>query len=237
MDTIKIKKRKTLMVAHRGLSGIERENSVKSFTAAANRSYYGAECDIHLTKDFKFMVCHDNHIRRVSNYDMTIPEVTFDELSTARLKAFNSEEDDRTLYVPTFSEYLEIQKKYNKHCIIEIKCHLDDEYTKILLDRIQDMYDLITFISFDMENLIKIRKLDKKIPLQFLTSKWDDNLVSTLVKEELDLDIYFKELTKERIKECHKNNIIVNAWTVNEKEDGERLAKWGIDFITTNILE
>ena len=41
------------MVAHRGLSGLERENSIKAFIAAVNRSYYATECDIHLTKDFR----------------------------------------------------------------------------------------------------------------------------------------------------------------------------------------
>ena len=34
-------KGKTLMVAHRGLSGIERENTLPAFVAAANRSYFG----------------------------------------------------------------------------------------------------------------------------------------------------------------------------------------------------
>lgn len=35
----------------------------------------------------------------------------------------------------------------------------------------------------------------------------------------------------------HKNGRVVNCWTVNTVEDGERLADMGVDFITTNILE
>ena len=44
------------MIAHRGLSGLERENSMKAFVAAVNRSFYGTECDIHLTKDKIFVI-------------------------------------------------------------------------------------------------------------------------------------------------------------------------------------
>ena len=49
MDTIKIEKKNTLMVAHRGVSGLEKENTLAAFIAAGNRSYYGVETDVHRT--------------------------------------------------------------------------------------------------------------------------------------------------------------------------------------------
>ena len=51
MDTIKINKQSTLMVAHAGLSGMEAENTCASFIAAGNRSYWGIECDLRCAKD------------------------------------------------------------------------------------------------------------------------------------------------------------------------------------------
>ena len=51
MDTIKIKKKKVKMIAHRGLSGLERENTCSAFVAAGNRSYFGIETDVHRTAD------------------------------------------------------------------------------------------------------------------------------------------------------------------------------------------
>ena len=39
MNTIKVKKGKTKFIAHRGLSGLERENSLRAFVAADNRTY------------------------------------------------------------------------------------------------------------------------------------------------------------------------------------------------------
>ena len=66
MDTIKINKGAVKMVAHRGASGLERENTVPAFLAAGNRSYFGIETDIHRTADGKYVVIHDETTSRVT---------------------------------------------------------------------------------------------------------------------------------------------------------------------------
>ena len=67
-DTVKLDKRGSgvLMVAHRGLSGLETENTQCAFVAAANRSYYGIETDVHVTKDGRYVISHDGNLSRVS---------------------------------------------------------------------------------------------------------------------------------------------------------------------------
>ena len=137
MDTIKVEKKKTLMVAHRGLSGLERENSMNAFVAAVNRSYYATECDIHLTKDKVFVICHDDHTRRVSNFDVVIKETTYEDLQKVRLNGFNSDMPDRYLYLPTLLEYLQLHRKYNKQCVVEVKCPLSNEEVDMLLSLVR----------------------------------------------------------------------------------------------------
>ena len=66
MDTIKLNVKAVKMVAHRGLSGLERENTCPAFVAAANRSYFGIETDVHKTADGKFVIIHDETTERVS---------------------------------------------------------------------------------------------------------------------------------------------------------------------------
>jgi glycerophosphoryl diester phosphodiesterase len=58
-----------------------------------------------------------------------------------------------------------------------------------------------------------------------------------LIADKFDVDVYHKRLTKELVDRYHAAGMKVNCWTVNHAEDGERLAEWGVDFITTNILE
>ena len=66
MNTTKINSKNVKMVAHRGVSGIERENTCPAFVAAGNRSYFGIETDVHVTKDGKFVIIHDETTERIS---------------------------------------------------------------------------------------------------------------------------------------------------------------------------
>ena len=60
------------MIAHRGLSGLERENTCAAFIAAGNRSYYGIETDIHITRDGRFIVYHDDNTLRLTGVDSVV---------------------------------------------------------------------------------------------------------------------------------------------------------------------
>ena len=67
MNTLKLNcENKPLMVAHRGCSGLERENTNSAFVAAGNRTYWGIETDVHVTADGRFIVIHDDNTARVA---------------------------------------------------------------------------------------------------------------------------------------------------------------------------
>ena len=74
---VKFEKQKVKMIAHRGMSGIETENTSSAFVAAGNRSYYGIECDIHVTADGEFVIIHDDDTGRVAKKDVNIEKSTF----------------------------------------------------------------------------------------------------------------------------------------------------------------
>ena len=42
---------------------------------------------------------------------------------------------------------------------------------------------------------------------------------------------------EERVAEAHRRGLVVNAWTVDDPKVAEQLAEWGVDQITSNILE
>ena len=42
---------------------------------------------------------------------------------------------------------------------------------------------------------------------------------------------------KELVKRLHDRGIKVNCWTVDKAEVAEQLIAWGVDMITSNILE
>lgn len=239
MDTIKVKHAGTLMVAHRGLSGLEKENTCAAFVAAGNRSYFGIETDIHPTIDGRFVCIHDNNIRRVGIDNLEVETSTFDTLRSVILADTDGVKGRADLRIPTLGEYIRICKKYGKVCVLEVKELFTRENLEKVIEIIksEDYLASVVFIAFNIENLIILRELLPDQPCQYLISEFPDDLIETLLKYRLDLDIYYPALTTERVAQLHENGIKVNCWTVDSPEAAEELISWGVDFITSNILE
>ncbi len=239
MDTVKLDKKQVKTIAHRGLSGIETENTIAAFVAAGNRSYFGIETDIHKTTDGKFAVMHDNNTERVSNYSLGIEENDYETLSRITLNERGTKKERRDLKIPLLEDYLLVCKKYNKKCVLEIKNKFEKEDIKKVIEIIKkfDYLEEVIFISFGLQNLIYVRELLPNQPAQYLVNEFKSDLIDVLKKYKLDLDIGYGALNKENIAVCHKNGILVNCWTCDKKEDAKKLIEAGVDFITTNILE
>jgi glycerophosphoryl diester phosphodiesterase len=73
--------------------------------------------------------------------------------------------------------------------------------------------------------------------IQFLFGELSDELLERMKKYRMDVDIHYKHLTSELVKKFHDAGMEVNCWTVDDPLDAERLIEWGVDYITTNILE
>ena len=239
METIKLSNKKPLMIAHRGLSSFEKENTMAAFIAGGNHTYYGMECDIHVTKDNVIVVCHDSNLERVSGVDLIIEESTYEEIQKVNLYDVKKENNWPYLKVPTFEEYLDCCIRYNKVAVIEFKFLFKEEdvYRVIEIVKSRNYLDKCVFISFVYENLTFVRKYDSNINVQFLLAEYKDELIERCIKESVDIDIHYSLLNQERIDYLHQNNLKINVWTVDDPEIGEKLSEMKVDFITTNRLE
>ena len=239
MNTVKFDSKKSLVVAHRGLSGIEVENTNAAFVAAGNRSYFGIETDIYRTSDGHFIVNHDGKLHRIAGEDVMVEEKTLKELQSIVLFDKDGTKSRLDLIPSTLENYISICKKYEKHCVLELKSDFTDEEIEKIVEIINsyEYLENVTFISFSFDNMVKIRRLLPAQSAQFLFSEVTDEIIKRVEAERLDVDVYFKALTEENVKAFHDRGIKVNCWTVNSVEDGERLAAIGVDYITTNILE
>ena len=89
MNTISIPSSHVKMVAHRGVSGLERENTNAAFIAAGNRSYWGIETDTHKTADGVFVVIHDSTTGRVAERNLDVTQSTYAQLCELLLSSDN----------------------------------------------------------------------------------------------------------------------------------------------------
>lgn len=241
MNTKKIEKQSTKMVAHRGLSGLERENTCMAFVAAGNRSYWGVETDIHATSDGELIVIHDDTTTRstTERADYVIEETDFATLRELELSQWKSTEPKRILQMPTLKEYIEICKKYEKICVLELKNPMTREVIEKVIAEIREMEYLeeTVFISFCWDNLVIIREILPEQPVQFLFGDFTEERIQRIIDNRFEVDVYHKALTKELVDRFHEAGRTVNVWTVDSREDAEKYVSWGVDYITTNILE
>ena len=123
--------------------------------------------------------------------------------------------------------------------MLEIKNHFEPEDIDNVIAIIRGIgwLERTIFISFDLPNMICIRERLPQQRAQYLVSTFGDDLLDILTGHHLDLDIKYSSLSAEQVRACHEAGIQVNVWTVNEAVDAERLAGYGVDFITSNILE
>jgi glycerophosphoryl diester phosphodiesterase len=237
-ETTQIDNGEVKMIAHRGLSGLEVENTDEAFILAGKHSYYGIESDVRRTADGKFVMCHDDTLESIAGKEIEVEKTTLAELLKVPLNSKHPE----LSYVPnlaTLESYILICKEYDKQAILELKSNFTEPEIVEMVAIIGTLgyLDRVTFISFNYDNLLFVRKASPSQKAMFLFSELSDETTSKLIKDHFDVAIYHKALTKKAVQEFHSAGLEVNVWTVDGESLATKLMDWGVDYITTNILE
>jgi glycerophosphoryl diester phosphodiesterase len=148
--------------------------------------------------------------------------------------------------IPTLRQYLQEGVRDNRHTrlVVEIKpSGVSKERGKIIGERVVNLVrtlgveKMVLYISFDYDILVRIRELDSKAILQYLNG---DRTPDQLKQDRIDGADYNLSVFKknpEWIGMAKKAGIVLNAWTVNAKEDMQWLLDQKFDYITTNEPE
>lgn len=239
MITVSNVHKKAQMIAHRGLSSAEPENTLPAFIAAGNRSYFGIETDVHKTVDGFYVVTHDDTTKRVANQELEVARSTFAQLRELPLKDLNGKTGRIDLRIPTLDEYLDVCRRYGKVGVLELKNEYPAQDIREILQIVKKHYALenMVFISFVWENLVCLQREEPSATAQFLTEQWEDTLPEKLRRHRFGLDINYRVLTEERVKAVKEKGITLNVWTCDDPGAAKQLISWGIDQITSNRLE
>jgi beta-glucanase (GH16 family)/glycerophosphoryl diester phosphodiesterase len=223
------------VVAHRGAFKKNKfpENSLASLKEAIRLQCTGSEFDVRMTADDSLVI----------NHDPSYHELPIEKTNYQSLLAFTLSNGEK---IPTLREYIQAGMENNAatRLVCEIKpSEISKERGKRIAGKVlQQISELnaekyTTYISFDYDILKRIAELQPGTPMQYL----EGNKTPEELKKDgiggADYHYSVFKLHPDWITAAKKNNILLNAWTVNDPADMDWLIANGFDFITTNEPE
>lgn len=223
------------VIAHRGAFKANNypENSIASLTEAIRLQCAGSEFDVRMTVDDSLVISHDPQYHK-----MEIETTTFQELSKIPLS--NGEA------LPTLRQYLRAGMVNNKNTrlVVEIKpSGVSKERGKQIAERVIKLVEelnaapFVVYISFDYDILKRIVELRPMVHTQYLNGDVTPEQLKADKISGADYHLSVFQKHSDWIESAHKNNIVLNAWTVNSRDEMQWLLTNKFQYITTNEPE
>lgn len=120
---------KVTLAGHRGWRAKYPENTMRGFREVLKLDIDAIEMDVHMTKDYHIVICHDANLARTTDtsgmiYEMTLEEVRKADAGIKRGEEFKGEK------VPMFEEFLELMAtRPDVRILLELK-----DYPEVLGD-------------------------------------------------------------------------------------------------------
>ena len=167
----------TIIVAHRGASGMAPENTMEAFKLGVEAGADAIELDVHLTADGQLAVIHDETLERTTDRTGRVADLTMDEIREADAGATFAGPDGeghpfegRGLRVPTLPEVLEWLPD-TTGLVIEIKARAAADAVVQAIEGHPARADgRISVISFDEATIDRVRELDPGIRTGYLVA-------------------------------------------------------------------
>ena len=112
---------KVTLTAHRGWRAKYPENTMRGFREAMKLDIDGIEMDVHMTKDYRIVICHDPNLDRTTDKSGWIRNMTLEEVREADAGIKFSEEF-KGEKIPTMEEFLELMaSRPDLRLLLELK--------------------------------------------------------------------------------------------------------------------
>ncbi|MGL5416202.1 MAG: glycerophosphodiester phosphodiesterase [Clostridium sp.] len=225
---------------HRGLSGRYPENTKIAIKEAIKCGATGIEIDVHKTKDSEIVVIHDEDIKRTFYGEGLIKDYTLKELKNFRNR--REEYDIKEIEILTLEEVICLIK--DNEIILNIELKTDNIHYKgiekdvIELIKKYKIEKRIILSSFNHESVKIAKEIDSSIKMGILYYKEIKNVIE--YAKEIKVEAIHPSghlISKELISKAHKNDLIVNVYTVNEIKDMKALLNMEVDGIFTDYPE
>lgn len=210
------------VIAHRGASGYEYENSLAAFRRAVLLDADGVELDVHATRDGRLVVHHDPALAGLG------PIRGLDLLALRQVRLPNGEP------VPLLSEVLDLMG--SRDVWVEVKAldpACDGELLKVLDGGPAPQRYAVH--SFDHRLVRRLGAARPSLRRGILLSAYLADPVSAM--DAVGASTLWQErhyVDDELVRTVHDAGRALIAWTVNELADLRRLTRLGVDGLCGN---
>jgi glycerophosphoryl diester phosphodiesterase len=215
-----------LTIGHRGVMGVEPENTLRSFVRAEQAGMDAIELDLHLSKDGALAVMHDADVDRTTDGSGSIAAMTLAELR--QLDAGGGQR------VPVFEEVLDA-----------VRCPLQAEIKDVAAARAlaevmrkRDLVPRVEVSSFHDDAIAEISALVPGVRTVLIASRWGADVTDrakAVGAHALALNI--RRLTLETVETAHAEGLRVIGWVVNTQEHLRLVRALELDGATTDFPE
>jgi glycerophosphoryl diester phosphodiesterase len=227
---------KPILIAHRGASAIEPENTLAAFGKALEFPFIKMiELDVYAIPSGEIMVMHDNKVDRTTNGTGYIMECSFEYLRS--LDAGGGKKREK---IPTLNEVLDLIDRK-----VRVNIELKGENTVEPVRKVVEKYlakgwkpDDFLVSSFNHEELRKFKQLMPGMPVGVIFAGIP--LGGAAYAEEIkacSLNLSVEFTNQEIVDDAHRRGIKVFCWTLKEADEIERMRRLGVDGMFVNDPE
>ncbi|MER5900899.1 glycerophosphodiester phosphodiesterase [Streptomyces mirabilis] len=212
-----------LTIGHRGVMGVEPENTLRSFIAAQHAGLDLIELDLHLSKDGALVVMHDADVDRTTDGSGPIAEMTL-----AELRALDAGHGER---VPVFEEVLDTVRA-------PLQAEIKDTAAARALAEVMHRRDLVGRVevsSFHDEAIAEITRLVPGVRTALIASRYGVDVVDRAVEVgAATVCLNIRRLTLEVVEHARKADLRIIGWVVNTQDHLRLVRALELDGATTD---
>lgn len=228
--------------SHRGGRMEYDENTIPAFESSYKAGYRGFETDIRMTKDGKLVILHDSNLKRTTDTEGVVEEMTEAQIRKARTNKGN-----KVMFLDELMDWLD-SKGDVTYVEFELKTTPLDLYPEERLKEYCDkLYERVMrnkpagatylFTSSDYRGLRYLQQKYPGVQMLLITGKpCDDETIALCKALGINrLGATMDGTSRSAVKKAHEQGLIVSLWPGQSVADAMLGVYLGADFLCTDI--